>query len=174
LSITDELDQSPAPHLRRAPAANDLPGVTEIRVHDLVEPDPPRTDGDPAVGGSRTGESDPNAPAHTTIIVRDDPAGTVVAVSGELDLLSAPRLRTELESVLRAQPRHLAVDLTQTTFMDSAGVHTLLDACDHAGGHLAVICGEGPVRQVIELLGLVQLLNVVPSLEEYRARRAGA
>lgn len=165
-------------------------------MHDLAEPDPPRadddpaageshadgdpapgesrTDGDPPAGASRTGESDPNAPAHTTIVVRDDPAGTVVAVSGELDLLSAPRLRTELESVLRAQPRHVAVDLTQTTFMDSAGVHTLLDARNDAGGHLAVICGAGPVRQVIELLGLIQVLNVVPSLEEYRARRAGA
>ncbi len=58
--------------------------------------------------------------------------------------------------------------------MDSAGVHAVLDASHRSGGHLAVVCPKGPVRQVIELLGLTEMLNVVSSLDEYRARRAGA
>ena len=58
--------------------------------------------------------------------------------------------------------------------MDSAGVHALLDARDRRpSGHLAVISGGGPVRHVIELLGLTEALNVVPSIDEYRSRRAG-
>jgi hypothetical protein len=36
-----------------------------------------------------------------------------------------------------------------------------------------VICPKGPVRRVIDLLGLTEMLNVVSSLDEYRARRAG-
>lgn len=120
------------------------------------------------------GSHDPAEPDRLEIVIRDEPTGTVVAVTGELDLLSAPQLRTALDALLPANARHIAIDLTNATFMDSAGVHAVLDASHRAGGHLAVICPKGPVRQVIELLGLTELLNVVSSLDEYRARRAGA
>lgn len=116
-------------------------------------------------------------PERFAIGIRDEPMGTVVAVTGELDLLNAPQLRTALDALLCANPRHIAIDLTATTFMDSAGVHALLDARDRAGdrtgGHLAVVCGGAPVRRVIELLGLTEALSVVPSIDEYRSRRAG-
>ena len=120
-----------------------------------------------------TGSHDATEPERFAIAIRDEPMGTVVAVTGELDLLSAPQLRTALDALLRANARHIAIDLTATTFMDSAGVHALVDARDRAGGHLAVICAGGPVLQVIALLGLTAPLNVVPSLAEYRSRRAG-
>ena len=120
------------------------------------------------------GSHDPAEPDRLEIVIRDEPTGTVVAVTGELDLLSAPQLRTALDALLPANARHIAIDLTNATFMDSAGVHAVLDASHRAGGHLAVICPKGPVRQVIELLGLTEMLNVVSSLDEYRARRAGA
>ena len=138
----------------------------EIGSHDAAEPEPGRRDpGRPPSPGRR--------PGGFAIVIRDEPAGTVVAVTGELDLLSAPQLRTALDPLLPANARHIAIDLTLATFMDSAGVHALLDASHRAGGHLAVICAKGPVRQVIELLGLTERLNVVSSLDEYRARRAG-
>lgn len=120
------------------------------------------------------GSHDPAEPDRLEIVIRDEPTGTVVSVTGELDLLSAPQLRTALDALLPANARHIAIDLTNATFMDSAGVHAVLDASHRAGGHLAVICPKGPVRQVIELLGLTEVLNVVSSLDEYRARRAGA
>ena len=128
----------------------------EIGSHDAAEPEPGRPD-----------------PGRFAIVIRHEPVGTVVAVTGELDLLSAPELRTALDALLPANARHIAIDLTRATFMDSAGVHALLDASHRAGGHLAVICAKRPVRQVIELLGLTERLNLVSSLDDYRARRAG-
>jgi len=122
--------------------------------------------------GQPAGGSGPSAPSRFAITIQDDQAGTVVTVHGEIDLLSAPTLRAQLDALLSANPRHIAIDLTATTFMDSAGVHALLDASGRSGGRLAVICGSGPVRQVIELLGLTEVLNVVSSPDEYRARRA--
>jgi anti-sigma B factor antagonist len=141
----------------------------EIGSHDAAEPEPGRRD-----PGHPAGQPGPNDPGGFAIAIRDEPTGTVVAVTGELDLLSAPQLRTALEALLPANARHIAIDLTDTTFMDSAGVHAVLDASHRAAGHLAVICAKGPVRQVIELLGLTEVLNVVSTLDEYRARRAGA
>jgi hypothetical protein len=37
-----------------------------------------------------------------------------------------------------------------------------------------VICVEGPVRRAIEFARLIEPLGVVPSLAEYRRRRASA
>jgi anti-sigma B factor antagonist len=141
----------------------------EIGSRDAAEPEPGRRD-----PGRPAGQSGPNDPGGCAIEIRDEPTGTVVAITGELDLLSAPQLRSALDALLPANARHIAIDLTHATFMDSAGVHAVLDARHRAGGHLAVICPKGPVRQVIELLGLTEMLNVVSSLDEYRARRAGA
>jgi anti-sigma B factor antagonist len=156
----------------------------EIGPPDPADPEPPDTDrpasddqGADDRGADEQGVDDragDPAPDRFALVVQDDPAGTIVAVTGELDLLSAPRLRTALDALVRSNPRHIAIDLTATTFMDSAGVHVLVDACNAAGGHLAVISPEGPVRQVIDVLGLNQALNVVSSLDEYRARRAGS
>jgi anti-sigma B factor antagonist len=153
----------------------------DIGLPDTSDPDPPHTAhnvraGNDRAGNDRARDERPGEPAprRFALLVHEDPAGTIVAVAGELDLLSAPQLRTALDALMRANPRHMAIDLTGTTFMDSTGVHVLVDACNCAGGHLAVICTEGPVRQVIDVLGLNQALNVVSSLDGYRARRAGS
>jgi anti-sigma B factor antagonist len=151
----------------------------EIGLPEPADPEPPDIDR-PAGNGQGADEQgaydragDPGR-SRFALVVQEDPAGTIVAVTGELDLLSAPKLRTTLDALVRANPHHIAIDLTATTFMDSTGVHVLVDACNRAGGHLAVISAEGPVRQVIDVLGLNQALNVVSSLDEYRARRAGS
>jgi anti-sigma B factor antagonist len=124
---------------------------------------------DPA---DRTGHS-PQLPAELTVAVRLEPDATVVEVGGELDLLSAPLFAAELESILSAEPTPIAIDLIGTTFMDSAGIHVLVNARQRARRHLAVICAPGPVAKTLELLGLTEMLNVVSSLDEYRRRRAG-
>lgn len=168
------LDQLPALAPAGGRGHTRPPTLMEIGLHDAAEPEPDRSAGQVSAGDHAAGHSGANAPDRSAIVIRHEPAGTVVAVTGELDLLSAPQLRTALEALLPASARHIAIDLTHATFMDSAGVHAVLDASDRAGGHLAVICAKGPVRQVIDLVGLTEVLNVVASLDEYRARRAGA
>jgi anti-anti-sigma factor len=113
-------------------------------------------------------------PGQLTVVVHDEPEATVVTVAGEVDLLSAPRLAGVLDGLARTNARDIAIDLTQTTFIDSSGVHALLQAHEHATGHVAVICGQGPVLRTLDLLGLTEPLNVVPSLEEYKLRRSGS
>lgn len=109
-----------------------------------------------------------------SVIIRDLPEATVVAVGGELDLLTAPQLAAELEPILDDDHRHIAIDLTRTTFMDSAGIHGLVNISNRARPHFAVICPAGTVRRTIELVGLAEPLCVVDSLDEYRRRRVGS
>ena len=58
-----------------------------------------------------------------------DAAGVVtVFVRGEIDLSTATSLEHDLRSAHREVPREMVLDLSELTFMDSVGVHLLLDA----------------------------------------------
>lgn len=77
--------------------------------------------------------------------------------------MTAPRLATELDSALRTRDGDVIVDLCEATFLDSAGLHVLLNAArrlTRRSRRLGVICVPGPVRHVIELARLVDTLNV--------------
>ena len=78
--------------------------------------------------------------------------------------MTAPRLSADIDAVLRSREGPVTVDLTQTTFLDSAGLHVLLNAArrlTRRSRQFRVICGPGPVRHVIELARLLETLNVV-------------
>jgi anti-anti-sigma factor len=89
--------------------------------------------------------------------------GDVVAVSGEVDIASVSLLRSELFAALTSGAGELWIDLSDTQFMDSSGIHALLEAEHEArrrGRPLAIICPRGPVRRVLELTGLAKALPV--------------
>ena len=85
----------------------------------------------------------------------------VLAVTGEVDLASAPSLRSAIDSALDAGAQELWIDLSTATFLDSAGVHLLIAAREQADDlrrRLAVICPPGPVRRVLDLTGATDAL----------------
>jgi anti-sigma B factor antagonist len=112
-------------------------------------------------------------PGQLTVLVRLAPQAALVTVAGEVDLLTAPRLAAALDEIPGTHARHVAIDLTETRFMDSAGIHALVQMKQRATGQVAVICGPGPVLRSLELLGLTEPLNVVASLDEYKLNRSG-
>src|SRR6202044_1186265 len=84
-------------------------------------------------------------------------APLVVAVSGEIDIASAPKLREELLGALRRHGARLALDLGGVTFMDCAGVNVLLAARRHArleGGWVRVARASRRARNILMLTGL--------------------
>jgi anti-sigma B factor antagonist len=50
----------------------------------------------------------------------------LIALRGELDLASAPKLERELETALAAADGPIVVDLSELEFMDSTGLRTLI------------------------------------------------
>jgi anti-sigma B factor antagonist len=89
-----------------------------------------------------------------------------VAVQGELDLLTAPKLAARIGELLRVEPCDVVLDLGETEFIDSAGLAILLNVqrqLERRGRQLRVICDDGPVRRVIELARLEEALGVVPA-----------
>jgi anti-sigma B factor antagonist len=59
---------------------------------------------------------------------------SVVFVSGDIDLASAPGLAQELRDAEGDADPEIVLDLSGVTFMDSTGLHVLLDAQERATG----------------------------------------
>jgi anti-sigma B factor antagonist len=86
----------------------------------------------------------------------------VVRVTGELDLYTAPRLENELERLVRSEPAHVIVDLTETAFVDSSGLGVLLQAGGRLGRGRFALTGLGPAtRRVFEITGADRVLDIV-------------
>ncbi len=91
----------------------------------------------------------------------------VVTAAGEIDLTNAEWLRDALLSALNAGASALVVDLTATTFIDSAGVTALVRASRRAGASDAVLrlaVTVPAVLRVLNLVGIDQLISVYPSV----------
>ena len=86
---------------------------------------------------------------------------TQVWLSGEFDLAGVPLFEHELEQI-HCQGRDVEIiDLAALTFIDAAGVHALVDACERVSTHgspPALIDPMPRVTRVFELLGLTHLV----------------
>jgi anti-sigma B factor antagonist len=87
-----------------------------------------------------------------------------VAVSGEIDLYTAPRLHSELAAAVMAEgPCRVVVDMAGVDFCDSTGMNVLLAALRRArerGGDL-VLAGPRPaVRKILQVTGLESVFTV--------------
>ena len=82
-------------------------------------------------------------------------AAASVRVSGELDLATAPQLERTLDEALK-HARLILLDVRKLDFMDSSGLHVILDASSRAradGGRMLL---TGASRQVEALLELTE------------------
>ena len=83
-------------------------------------------------------------------------------VSGEIDLSTAPLLRSDLARLISANDGDVFVDCAQLTFIDSTGVAVLLEAnqkLEADGRHLVILNVQRGPRVVFESLGLSDLLR---------------
>lgn len=79
--------------------------------------------------------------------------GSRLTVSGSVDVISAPRLRIDLERAGRGRSRTVDLDLTDVTHLGSAGVQVLHDA--EARGRLRITAASGSAAQhVLQVVNL--------------------
>ena len=93
-----------------------------------------------------------------------EPQRDVVRVMpiGELDTATVGQLAKELTELRDAGFKCLVLDLRRLDFMDSSGVHLILDADAHArtNGHdFAVIPGPPVIQRLFELSGVGEHLR---------------
>jgi anti-sigma B factor antagonist len=93
---------------------------------------------------------------------------TVLALAGEIDLYTAPRLQTELTRALAASDSaQIVVDMSAVDFCDSTGMNVLLAAhrlAAERGGDLVLARPRAAVRKILEVTGLHSVFTVQDDL----------
>lgn len=87
-----------------------------------------------------------------------------IAVAGELDLRSAPRLGRTLETAL-SEAGIVVLDLDELGFVDVAGGAPLRAAGRVAGRRLIVVNARPHIRKALTAIGLHRWLKLIPPPE---------
>jgi anti-sigma B factor antagonist len=98
------------------------------------------------------------------VTTRSQGEHTVLSVTGEIDLYTAPTLQSELMAALGAGKTRLIVDMSRVDFCDSTGINVLLAAHRHArerGGELQLASPGSATRKVLQVTGLESVFSVI-------------
>jgi anti-sigma B factor antagonist len=101
---------------------------------------------------------------------------TVISVRGELDLATAAQLADLTSALIEGGASRLVYDLSGLTFCDSTGLTVFVRArnrLDQAGGRLGVAAASPIVYRVLEVSGLLQVLDTHPTVPAAVAAVAG-
>jgi anti-sigma B factor antagonist len=96
----------------------------------------------------------------------------VLAAGGEIDYMATPLLRQRLLDHIEAGKRHLVLDLSTATFVDSTAIGVLVGAFmslqQAGGGTLRVVCTEDNERvlRIFDIVGLASLMVLHRSHEQ--------
>src|ERR1044072_3199603 len=92
----------------------------------------------------------------------------VVAVTGEIDLFTAPEFKQHVSAPIDAGVSHVIVDLTRTTCSDSSSLGVLIGAHRRLklrGGSLVIVCDSESIIKTFRITGLDGVFTLVGSLE---------
>ncbi|SRR5579884_4026105 len=93
----------------------------------------------------------------------DDRGRTVVELSGELDLFTAPVLRDVLLGLTGDGKYFLAVEMSGLRFLDSSGLGVLVGATKRAVAGGGGLCLVGAPQRILKTLSITGLLRVMPA-----------
>jgi anti-anti-sigma factor len=89
-----------------------------------------------------------------------------ITLSGEIDLANAAVVEDEIRAAVSNQPTTVSVDLTDLTYMDSAGIRILFVLASRLQALRIVleliVPLDSPTRRIVELSGFESLATLRP------------
>lgn len=89
-----------------------------------------------------------------------------ITLSGEIDLANAAVVEDEIRAAVSNQPTTVSVDLTDLTYMDSAGIRILFVLASRLQALRSVleliVPLDSPTRRIVELSGFESLATLRP------------
>lgn len=98
---------------------------------------------------------------------------TVLAVKGEVDVYTAPRLREKLVELVSLGQHQIVVDLQGVDFLDSTGLGVLVGGLKRLRSHdgdLTLVCTQPRILKVFEITGLTKVFSIHDSVAAAVAR----
>jgi anti-sigma B factor antagonist len=109
-------------------------------------------------------KKDPASPNITPVQSRSN----VVHLKGEIDLHVSPTVTTALNEVIDKKPERLVVDLSEVSYIDSAGLAALIQAMQKMegyGGKFMLSGLQETVRSIFEISRLDQVFQIFPDAD---------
>ena len=105
-----------------------------------------------------------------TLNVYSEAAGiTVIAVGGEIDVYTAPKLREKLISLVEAGSYQLIVDMEGVDFLDSTGLGVLVGGLKRVRAHdgwIDLVCTQGRILRIFRITGLNKVFSIYSTVPE--------
>lgn len=104
-----------------------------------------------------------------SLSTRSEADRTVVVVSGEIDVYTAPKLREQLIDLVSAGNYHIVVDMEGVEFLDSTGLGVLVGGLKRVRAHdgsLRLVCTQERILKIFRITGLTKVFPIHSSVEE--------
>jgi anti-sigma B factor antagonist len=102
-----------------------------------------------------------------SVVTRREGVRTVISVTGEIDVYTAPTLRERLNELVADGEYHLVVDMAGVDFLDSTGLGVLVGGLKRARSHdgtLQLVCDQEKILKVFRITGLTKVFPIHASL----------
>ena len=93
----------------------------------------------------------------------------VIALTGEVDLYTAPELKSQMLEMIANGADEVVVDFTDTTFIDSTTLGVLVSGVKRLrekGGTLSIVCSDRNITKIFEITGLDRVFAIYPTRAE--------
>ena len=103
-----------------------------------------------------------------TLVTRDGDGATTVAVEGEIDVYTAPKLRDKITELVGDGVYHLVIDMERVEFLDSTGLGVLVGGLKKVRAHdgsLQIICSQERLLKIFRITGLAKVFTIHDSPE---------
>ena len=93
----------------------------------------------------------------------------VISLAGEVDLYTAPEFKQQLLEVIGQGAKHVVVDFSDTTFIDSTTLGVLVGGVKRLRtneGQLSLVCSDRNITKIFEITGLDRVFTIYPTRSE--------
>ncbi len=104
-----------------------------------------------------------------TLTTREADGKTIVAVGGEIDVYTAPKLRDKITELVGSGSYHLVVDMQEVEFLDSTGLGVLVGGLKKVRAHdgsLQLVCNQDRLLKIFRITGLAKVFMIHESADE--------
>ena len=104
-----------------------------------------------------------------TLTTREADGKTIVAVGGEIDVYTAPKLRDKISELVATGSYDIVVDMHEVEFLDSTGLGVLVGGLKKVRAHdgsLRLVCNQDRLLKIFRITGLAKVFVIHETADE--------